>query len=431
MLLHSTLIEAEAFFRVQKFPRQIAENLHHSVIKIPRKLAYILHHSAAYISPAVDSFYLRDPISLRPLQASDKSKLIFPPEDFVKVSVKFTKVGFAQVRSQQFPCPVLWQSQCFVENDPKPKERAEIGMKVTCGFEMMLSDPHNIDNSSVREIKLLLDDLVSGLDHLPSNAEISLWDNKDDDDRWLDIDFEQFEDEITGKRPKDQPQASHGFGDRGAQENLRKIVARFEDFLNDSDAGLDGAEIDPMDGDDDTSDVETTSAESDNDEEDKEISFDEEQFDRMMREMMGMPANDAASVDPHSSFDDESEDSDELQVGGSNAEGNEMDEKKTLHEVMNAMKSELAKSGVFGENSASNPDEILPLTQTRLSSFDGHEIPKEAPIQGSDTEDVDIDYNLAKNLLESFKSQHGAAGPGGNLLGLIGMRLPRDEEDSQ
>jgi hypothetical protein len=48
----------------------------------------------------------------------------------------------------------------------------------------------------------------------------------------------------------------------------------------------------------------------------------------------------------------------------------------------------------------------------------------------SDDEDVNIDFNLAKNLLESFKSQAGMAGPGGNLLGMMGMQMPRDEDDN-
>ncbi|KAF9110245.1 hypothetical protein BGX27_006612 [Mortierella sp. AM989] len=39
---------------------------------------------------------------------------------------------------------------------------------------------------------------------------------------------------------------------------------------------------------------------------------------------------------------------------------------------------------------------------------------------------VDVDLNLAKNLLESFKSQGGLPGPGGNLLSRLGIVLPRD-----
>lgn len=427
MLLHSPLIEAEAFFRVQKFPEQIAENHHHSVIKIPRKLAYILNHKADYISPAVEAFYLRDSISLRPLQGSDKSKLIFSPEDLVTVSVKFTKVGFAQIRSQQFPLPVLWQDHWSIENDTKSNERVEIGMKVTCGFEMMLSDPHQIDNSSVREIKLLLDDLVTRQDNLPSNVDISTWENKEDDDSWLDVDFEQLENELKGKGSKDQARTAYGFGDRSAQENLRKIVARFEDFLNDESAGFDGAEFDAIDREDGDSSEGTTSDETDSDEEDKGISFDEEQYNRMMREMMGMPTtNEADNSNPQSSSED---DSDDLQAFGSNNKGAEGNDEISIQELMKAMEMELTDAGVIQKMSAPKLHEPMLQNQGPSSELHGSETSKLIPIHEGDTDDVEIDYNLAKNLLESYKSQHGAAGPAGNLLGLIGMRLPRDDDD--
>lgn len=410
---------------MQKFPGQIAENHHHSIVNIPRKLAYILNHQAGYISPAVEAFYLRDPISLRPLQTSDKSKLIFPPEDLVTVSVKFTKVGFAQIRSQQFSFPVPWQSHWSIENDIKSNERVEIGMKLTCGFEMMLSDPHNIDNSSVREISLLLDDLVTGQDNLPSDAEISSWGNREDTDSWLDVDFEQLEKELRGKSSKDQARTPYGFGDRTAQQNLQKIVARFEDFLNDEEAGFDGAEFDTMDGEDGDSSEGTTSDETDSEEEDKGISFDEEQFNQMMREMMGMPTSEADDVNPPSGSEDGS---DKLHASESIGKGVEEDDEISIQEVMKAMEMELTGAGVIQKISAPNLHEPLLHNQSQSLQLEESEIPQLNPDYEGDTDDVDIDYNLAQNLLESFKSQHGAAGPGGNLLGLIGMRLPRDDD---
>ncbi|KAG0198600.1 hypothetical protein BGX28_007971 [Mortierella sp. GBA30] len=51
-------------------------------------------------------------------------------------------------------------------------------------------------------------------------------------------------------------------------------------------------------------------------------------------------------------------------------------------------------------------------------------------VRGEDEDEqevVDVDLNLAKNLLESFKSQGGLPGPGGNMLSRLGIMLPRDE----
>ncbi|KAF9897279.1 hypothetical protein BX616_005881, partial [Lobosporangium transversale] len=44
---------------------------------------------------------------------------------------------------------------------------------------------------------------------------------------------------------------------------------------------------------------------------------------------------------------------------------------------------------------------------------------------------VDEDLNLAKNLLESFRSQGGLPGPAGNILSRLGIMLPRDEADDE
>lgn len=53
----------------------------------------------------------------------------------------------------------------------------------------------------------------------------------------------------------------------------------------------------------------------------------------------------------------------------------------------------------------------------------------EDEVEEMDQEMVDLDLNLAKNLLESFKSQGGLPGPGGNLLSRLGIVLPKDDDD--
>ncbi|KAL4200870.1 hypothetical protein AMTRI_Chr02g213290 [Amborella trichopoda] len=44
---------------------------------------------------------------------------------------------------------------------------------------------------------------------------------------------------------------------------------------------------------------------------------------------------------------------------------------------------------------------------------------------------VDIDVNLVQSLLESFSSQQGLPGPTSNLLGLMGLQLPRDSREKK
>ena len=421
-LLHLPAVEAEAFYRLQKFPKQISDSLHHALLMIPRKLAYILQECAAYISPAVEAFYLRDPIALGPLQASHHTELTFPPIDLVTMSVKFTKVGYAQLKSQQFAAPPPWVEYTSAKREAKLQNKVDTGMKVTCGFEMLLHDPHNQDKKAVREIAMLLEDIRTGQDKLPTDAEIKNWETREDDEAWLDIDFEDFEKELAGDKQPSAPRSKEGFGDKVTQENLRKMVSRFGDFLNDDDAGVDGAEfLDDMDNDDDKEDSQI-SDDNDTGGEDGEVSFDEDAFAKMMREMMGMPpivgdTNDTTQI---SHYEED---------GVLSVSSNEGDE-KGVQQAMQDIENELREAGALNVKSkegTASPD--LQRQGIAMGSNSKPSTPLTGEEDGSEDEDAHINFSLAQNLLESFKSQGGVAGPGGNIMDMMGIRLPRDEAD--
>lgn len=394
--------------------------MHHAITTIPRKVAYILHHNTAYISPATEAFYLRDPIALKPLQAKSAEELVFLPEDSVTVSIKFTKVGYAQLKSQRFSAPPVWDGKLPSDQGSKDYARAEIGMKVTCGLEMLVRDPQSQDKASVREIKLLLEDLRSGEDQLPGNDEIIKWDKKDDDDKWLDINFEDFERELGGKAGRASKTVNGHFGEKSTQENLRKMVERFEDFMKDDAAGAEGAEIpDSMDFDDDEDSESDISSEG----EDKAVSFDEKEFARMMREMMGMPADEQDGSMPAATLDQGVSQSKTTQ-----SDDVVSDEGDEIRNVMQRMEAELNEAGALDLDPT--PRKIA-ATQ---SAFKVKNAEEGVASSTGDSEDnhapeVKIDFDMVKNLLDSYKSQAGMAGPGGNLLGMMGIQLPADAED--
>ena len=444
-ILHSTMVENEAFYRLQKYPQQIADSLHYAMVKVPRKLAYVLHDVPGNISAAVEAFYLRDPIALRPLQAKDPSKLRFSPTDCVTVSAKFTKVGYAQLKSQQFSSPPSWAGASLLKGDAKAKTRAELGMKVSCGFEMLISDPQNRDKKAFREITMLLDDVDAGEAHLPTDEDIREWGVREDDESWLDINFEEFERELNGKMRQNMP--GGGFGDKGAQDNLRKMVSRFADFLNDDDAGEEGAEFrDDMDNDDDSTEFSESEESDDDDGEAKELSSDEDEFTKMMREMMGMPPDVMKELMAKAKGASKGQQT-KLTSGTRTASGtsrldpsarkhgseiaSEHQEEEEIRQSMTEMEQELREAGALDLDPKSSVTE--PPSQTRAidlgsSSLDGSNA--QAKREGTDDhEGADIDANLVKNMLESFKSQGGMAGPGGNLMGLMGMQMPRDEHE--
>ncbi|KAI0414595.1 SGT1 protein-domain-containing protein [Xylaria grammica] len=441
-LVHSPFVEAEAFYRLEKYPENIKDLMHHSLITLPRKLAYILHEQPAAIAPAIEAFYLRDPVAMKPLMAASPD-LHFPPNDLVTVSVRFTKVLFAQVKSQRFGAPPLWRTiikstedepNSASEREQKESARLELGMKVTSGFEMLAAHANTKDNRLAREFGILLEDVEEDGDKaLPTNEDISGWLNVDreDDEAWLDINFEDFDNELQG-RNKSKTEKANGFGDTKAQADLRKIVSRFEEFLNDETAGFEGAELDDMDHDNDSSDdAEGEGGDDDesSDDEDKAVSFDEGQFNRMMREMMGLPPEDVTNTSTATAQSN-------LQKirasgGRENEDEDNDEEEEDIRQLAAQMEAELKELGALKLDVDPERAKVLGLKETVVHKGKGKGKGKDAEEAGgeSDDDEVNIDYNLAKNLLESFKSQAGLAGPAGNLLGIMGMKLPRDEDE--
>ncbi|KAL8289855.1 hypothetical protein RB597_001473 [Gaeumannomyces tritici] len=449
-LVHSTFVESEAFYRLEKYPGHIADAIHCSLVTIPRKLAYLLHDRPKAIAPAVEAFYLRDVLSLTPIfTAASPTDLEFPPADLVTVSVRFTKVLFAQLKSQRFSPPPAWETligkpPSNIDEAAAPpysaQARLEMGMKVTTGFELMAAGADQSRSRVAREVGIILEDLrEDGGADLPTDEAIRGWDgvDRDDDEAWLDINFEDFDRELQGaggkkagtrgKDTADGAAPSSGFGNSAAEADLRKMVSRFEAFLNDDDAGIDGAEVDDMDMNNDDEDDDSDSDISDD--EDKAVSFDEEEFHRMMREMMGLPATASSTQDKTAAATATSH---KKAAHASASDGDGDEETEAIRQLAAQMEAELNEHGALKLDSKSGKKqgalEGKGAGQEGSSSSAGAQAGEDSD-DGSDDE-VDIDYNLAKNLLESFKGQVGVAGPAGNILSMLGMSLPRDEDDS-
>ncbi|EEP81974.1 conserved hypothetical protein [Uncinocarpus reesii 1704] len=448
-LMRSPSIEEEAFYRLRNYPDQINKNMHSSLVTIPRTIAHLLRLKPAYVSPAVEAFYVRDPISLRALRSKEQSQLILDPEDLVTVSVKFTKVGFAQLKSQDFDPPKQWKGKLLFDPGSKEYARAEIGMKLACGFEMLLFDPQNQDKAIVREIKLILEDIETGDEKLPNDEDIDKnWGKQEDDESWLDINFEDLERELKGRKGADGDTKMGDFGDKGTQENLQRICRfRGSRLFNESDDG----EID----DDDEEEEELSS-----DGEDKEASFDEEEFSKMMQEMMGLPSGaskfatgsrENARIEELESIEEEDENDSnrplreelyqkrqglkgkELRFSDEEADAEEVEPQEDEHELeeieelSRQMEAELKKAGVLDPNRALREE-----SKQRSKALKGksrlRDIDDDQEENDEDYDDgSDVNINLARNLLESLRSQGGSAGPGSNLLGLMGMQIPKDD----
>ena len=422
-LVHSRSMEEEAFRRLSNYPQEIQNNNHHTIVTIPRKLAHLLHQNPAYIAPAVEAFYHRDPISLKHLQTRNPSLLTFPPQDLITMSMRFTKQLYAQIQSQHFVAPPAWAVAVpsiigaagkkrteWGQDNAKALARAELGMKVTCGFEMLLRDSYFRERKKVQEMQVLLEDVESG-EELPTDEEVERWGTKDDDDSWMNVDFKDFQKELEGEKGKD-------WVDKAGQKNLRSIVEKFKNFMDDDKAGVEGAE--DMDFDDEDSDTEGEDEENES-----------EEFQGKMKEFMGMPAeerpkalaNNMEKLLQELDFDELIEDS---------------NEDEEIRNVMDRMENELKKAGALnldaqasGSKQTKDPKRYRNGRSSRIKDLEGAEEEEDDHDDESsdDMEENDIDYNLAKNMMEAFKAQGGMSGPAGNVLAQMGIQLPRDEEN--
>ena len=427
-LVHSRSLEAEAFRRLSNFPQEIQNNNHHAIITIPRKLAHLLHQNPTYIAPAVEAFYLRDPISLKHVQTRNPSTLKFPPLDLVTVSTRFTKFLYAQIQSQEFTAPPTWamaipsilamagrEKAQWDQQNAKALARAETGMKVTCGLEMLLRDSQFQGRKKVQEMQILLEDVENGEEQLPSDEDMRTWEKREDDDGWMNVDFNEFQKELEGERGKE-------WSDKEAQGNLRHLVDRFKQFMNDDEAGIEGAE--DMDFDDE----ETT-----DEDEDRDTSLESEEFQKKMKEFMRMPAEERPKAIAENMEQLLQElDEDEL------IEDN--DEDQEMRNVMKSMERELRKAGALNLSPQASDANHIPEPKrrrngqsSRIQDLEEAEDEDEDEVEDEDrdsedeAEENDIDYNLAKSMMEAFKAQGGMAGPAGNILAQMGLQLPRDE----
>ncbi|KAI5804578.1 SGT1 protein-domain-containing protein [Geopyxis carbonaria] len=393
-LFRDRMLEKEALQRAQGWPDKVAAGLHWGRVRVPRALAGVLRTHPEAVAAATEAFYVRDPVAMRCLRRPNDTRT-----DWVDVAVKFTKVLIAQLKGQQ------WRAPSAAGWPADGEAGAEVGTKLAAGFEMLLAPEHAalLDDSpgraaAVAQIRAALDTPA------PTDAELGPQREGDSED-WLHIDFSEFEKTIG----KDGEAAAAGaYGDAAQEEKLKRMVERFEKFLNDDEAGIEGAEM-GSDG-----ELNSDDDDSDDDGDGEDVDFDEEEFSRLMREMMGLPPGDVLDSDQP------------LDAADATEAAEAAEEEAEIRRIQNAVGAELKAAGVLGlgESKLKKEGRITDITHDHSDGDDGEDGEGDS---GDDEDAVRIDYNLVKNLLESFKGQDGLAGPGGNILAGMGIVLPRDE----
>lgn len=418
-MLHSQSLEDEAFFRLRNYPAQIEQNMHHAIVRIPRKVAYLLLEKAAYVALAVESFYLRDPVSLTAVRSSNVRQLIFPPEDLINMSVTFPRPAYAQLRSQEFPVHDAWQLEVLQATDDTDRARVETGMKLTLGFEILLRDKQYQDRPAVREMKLLISDLDSGDAKLPVDADLLQLGHVQDDEQWMNVSLDDLQSQLRGANAaatgKSREQGA--FGDTATEQNLQRIVKQFEVYLND-DKGGDNSDFYEEDDDDKLDDIDSDEIEEDL----KNAGFDDDDFTKLMQEMMGMPEEVLKEL-MHGDIDalkKDDEPNPDAHLEAANEHENEL-RSEDDEDVDDTDLRQLVQRMQLGSRNPNNGS-----SSHGLSVYNNPEIPTD-----SSDEEGPLDprkEEVAKQLLESLQAHGGASGPAANLMELMARQYAEEDK---
>ncbi|KAI9031173.1 SGT1 protein-domain-containing protein [Hyaloraphidium curvatum] len=496
-------VEAAVQQRISGYPAAVAENVHRARCFVPRRIAEILARNPQLVAPAVETFYTRDPISMRAASKLER----FDPATSVPVTVRFSRMTYAMLVSQQFYPP-----KKFLPHIPPPSSGDHLawqaGVKLACGFEMLASEPrwrrieeqnpgwtvatHDFDgdpqwHSYRRALEArsffaspgsdpsLLDALakeqyvlhalstlhsraktaadpvevlrnpaseIARLLSLPDLPDEALNREPEDSDAWMSIDEAELEglvaaksvpltaEDISATQEDDIVEGGSSSGsdaddedeESAELEKLRKLVTGMSTFLE-RESGIDGVvfpeqtsdqEEDDGEGglerrfeelmDEDSDDDEEEAAPSKSERRKKDgrgaPSLDADRFVSEVKRTLGFPMTSNPARQPDS--DDESDFAPDDAVDGS-VDGE-------IEGYMEAMDRELASTALANDFERTGPAE---------ADANG-ELPP-----------VNLDYNLVKNLLESFHAQEGLPGPATGLLGGLGVgnfKLPKEDD---
>ncbi|XP_014243368.1 protein ecdysoneless [Cimex lectularius] len=435
--------------RVSGYPDKIQELLHQTNAYVPAGVAALLKEKPSLIAPAITSFCYRDPIDLRACRAMR----YFPPETRVMTQVKMTRCLYAMLVHHKY-IPDRRTGWDLPPANSKNYLAHSLGVKLACGFEILVTQckgrkgseddlendkgwhryKQSLNNrgyfkdllvgcveyrqleqeaklfyrshstqhsqpSSGQTILNLLDSIELDIESM-KKAEENL--PPPDDDSWMEISANDLDKILTER-----------YGSTG-KSSVNDISSHLNSFLEHV-SSFEGAEHPKANRDSVPLRPKRKDQVKSTDDENNRISFDQEAFSCAVQNILDFSV-------PEDSWDLDSEES------GMSSYEDEVDmdlsRKKTGKEP-NSQEAEGEKSE-FKQYMDQMDRELS--TSTLAHSFH-KSAPKGMEDSFSDIESfepVDIDRNALKNILESYRSQMGGAGPASNLLGPMGVRLEEE-----
>ncbi|KAF8328807.1 SGT1 protein-domain-containing protein [Cantharellus anzutake] len=134
--------------KIKSYPQACHNHTHLTRAFLPLDIALALSEESALVQRAVEAFYTRDAIQLRPVYQMSR----FPPSSSIFASIRMTRIAYAQLVSQNFHPPKIFGRWSEKEGS-RDWQAKSLGMKIACGFEMLYAETKS--KASVKTNKAL------------------------------------------------------------------------------------------------------------------------------------------------------------------------------------------------------------------------------------------------------------------------------------
>uniref|UniRef100_A0A7N5JXX5 Ecdysoneless cell cycle regulator n=1 Tax=Ailuropoda melanoleuca TaxID=9646 RepID=A0A7N5JXX5_AILME len=406
-ILASESIRAAVNRRIRGYPEKIQASLHRAHCFLPAGIVAVLKQRPRLVAAGVQAFYLRDPIDLRACRVFKT----FLPETRIMTSAHGFEIlcskcspHFSDSKKSFMTTSPLWAGfleslkkndyfKGLIEDSAQYQARLEMAKNY---FQLSVNRPESsLAMSPGEEILTLLQALPFDIEEL-KKEEADL--PPEDDDQWLDLSPDQLDQllqEAAGKKEAEpiSKKEEQNYDLSQVSESMKAFISKVSTHK--------GAELprEPSEA---------------------PITFDADSFLNYFDKILG-PSPHESDSDDLDEEDFEYLDSDDDLDLKTQETGEEASVKGTLRNLksyMAQMDQELAQTSIG--KSFTTQKQMEPLSQTTNNSSDE----EDSGAGGSVMTPVDVDLNLVSNILESYSSQAGLAGPASNLLQSMGVQLP-------
>lgn len=390
--------------KLKQVPLFMKENCHRVHCLLPVNAARVLAQRPEVLGAAVEAFYYREPKFATSICAKME---VFSPVGELQAQpqqrmVAFSRCMFAQLKQQQFFTPkpfqknrlyhnVLSSAADFSESKDPEVLAAEIGMKLACGLEILYAT--GAEDQFGESWRELIDATLRSNDEPNHAMDVELLE-KNDDDSWLYVHPDSLEEKLRQVEAsmgvaKMEEKAVGGLDEgAGGAEELENIATMFNNFLG----GISG--IDGVEG-------------------NEPIQFDMSAFMDILNGA-GPEGDGDENSQRQPRFSEGGEyfyEDDDDDFGGDssdeNSDSDDDDGDARMEAAMAEMDAELSSTHMAKSFARAKQDKPSSTGGDEDSDLDD-EITADKPL--------DLDFNLLSNLLESFASQDGHAGPVSNIL---------------